>query len=347
MNLSNKHHYNNFNLLRLFAALQVVYIHSLEHLEITNSALLYLGEILRYFPGVPIFFMISGYLITMSYENNPTISDYIKNRILRIYPGLYVSFLISASILYVFNQFDHVSFNSIFMWTCAQLTFVQFYNPEFIRDFGVGVINGSLWTISVELAFYIVLPIVYIFLKKNFIKRFTILMLISLSFYFYIQNISTKTLLYEKLIGVSILPYLFYFLIGMYVFQFRSKVFKYIEDKFYIYFIIYIGIILLSTDNYLYFFLQQFGYALFVFSLVFSFKNFTYKFMGYNDFTYGIYIYHMLIINILVHLNYIGAVENILWVLLGSIVCGVLSYKLVEKPFLKLKKKSLYYEISK
>lgn len=53
--------YNNFNILRLFASVQVVYIHTVEHLHITNNIALFIKNIISYFPGVAIFFLLSGY----------------------------------------------------------------------------------------------------------------------------------------------------------------------------------------------------------------------------------------------------------------------------------------------
>lgn len=54
---------NCFDLIRLFAALQVVIGHASFHLK-TEVGLV--GELLKNFPGVPIFFVISGYCVTKS-----------------------------------------------------------------------------------------------------------------------------------------------------------------------------------------------------------------------------------------------------------------------------------------
>lgn len=67
--------------------------------------------------------------------------------------------------------------------------------------------------------------------------------------------------------------------------------------------------------------------------------------MNHNDFTYGIYIYHMLIVNIFVQMGYMGSITNLLVVFVLTILCGMLSYFLVEKPFLNMKTKSLYNEL--
>ena len=55
---------NNFDLIRLVAASQVVLFHGLEHLGPSGVTHSVLGEALSWFPGVPIFFVVSGFLIT-------------------------------------------------------------------------------------------------------------------------------------------------------------------------------------------------------------------------------------------------------------------------------------------
>ncbi len=127
---------NNFDLLRVIAALQVMIMHTtahilLEHDYTLNTFWTFIIEILSYIEGVPIFFLISGFLITMSYERNSNIKNYIQNRVLRIFPGLYVNIFLGVIILYYFG---YLQFNlEFFSWLMAQLTIVQFYNAEMFR----------------------------------------------------------------------------------------------------------------------------------------------------------------------------------------------------------------------
>ena len=57
-------------------------------------------------------------------------------------------------------------FDLIILWFVSQITIGQAYNPNFFRDIGVGVINGALWTITVEILFYIIVPIICLIEKK-------------------------------------------------------------------------------------------------------------------------------------------------------------------------------------
>lgn len=338
---------NNFNLLRLFAALAIVYNHMVVHLKIDNDMILFVKSIISVFPGVPIFFLISGYLITMSYEKNQNIWIYSKNRFLRIVPGLYFNFFISLIILWYFGEFLDVSFVKALLWSIAQLTLFQFYNPEFIKDFGVGTINGSLWTISVELFFYILLPFIYVFLKKDFFKRIFLLIMISYLFFYYKEYISSDDLIYEKLVKVSILPYLYYFLFGFYTYKNIGKLKKYIEDKFHIYLAVYLLVVYFNIDSFIYIILKQLLFSILVFSFAFSYRTLSYKILKHHDFTYGIYIYHMLIINVFVQLNYIKDIKIFFFIFFLSIILGIFSYIYIEKPFLNMKRKSLYNDINK
>ena len=78
---------NNFNLLRLIAAFQVMFVHANGYLANESDLSWCVTKILN-FSGVTVFFLISGFLISMSYAKNRDLRTYIKNRILRIYPGL-------------------------------------------------------------------------------------------------------------------------------------------------------------------------------------------------------------------------------------------------------------------
>lgn len=85
----NKKTSNCISLIKLIAAFQVMYGHIVEHLELSVPEPI--ANTIWYFNGVPIFFVISGFLIWSSMERSPSYKSYIMKRFWRIYPELWVA----------------------------------------------------------------------------------------------------------------------------------------------------------------------------------------------------------------------------------------------------------------
>src|SRR5215213_3212767 len=82
---------NSFNAIRLLAALQVVYVHSYAHLDLPR---LPGHDWITQFPGVPIFFAASGFLVFSSLLRLGSLTEFFRHRALRIYPALLVNVVI-------------------------------------------------------------------------------------------------------------------------------------------------------------------------------------------------------------------------------------------------------------
>ncbi len=335
---------NNFDLLRLVAAISVLFFHATHRLNIDIHH--YAASFFKYIPGIPIFFFISGFLISLSYKNTLNIKNYIRNRLMRIYPALYVCLFLSISFVIYIGYLDISILNTqkFWIWIATQMSFVQFYNPEFLRGYGTGVLNGSLWTISVELQFYFLVPFLYKYLmiKKN--KNKTLFFLIIL---FSILNIMHHTLgnpidfrtqssLY-KLLYVSFVPWFYMFLIGVF-FQENFDKFKILTEMPIIIKSIYIIIVLyiynLFSLNPITFFL----FATVIYIMVYSFRNTSNILLKGNDYSYGIYIYHAVVINYFIYLDYTKELKYLIYILLISFILALFSWHIIEKPILSIKK---------
>jgi peptidoglycan/LPS O-acetylase OafA/YrhL len=333
---------NNFNLIRLFAALQVAVVHSASYLDINLQFL----QFLNLFPGVPIFFFISGYLIIKSFRNNYKLKNFFYNRILRIYPGLYFCFFITVISIIISQYLKNIDINyyQLFIWLVTQLSFFQIYNPDFLRGYGVGVVNGSLWTISVEIQFYLFTFFIYLILSKY--KKLLIL-IFGLCIFLNIINavFNEKVVFFSKLFNYSFLPWLYMFLWGCYLESNKELQKKIRSYNIFILIFIYIILNYLSSQfNILrgatnalnpleFFFLSIIIFKIAYIKIKIS-DNFFYK----NDISYGIYLYHMPIVNFFIYNNINGSYLSFMSCLLLIFILAIISWKVVEEPFLSLKK---------
>lgn len=154
---------NHFNLIRLLAASAVLVSHSfplalgkgsdepLEHL--TGQSL---GA-----AAVYVFFGISGYMITRSFDRRNDLWGFAAARIARIFPGLLVVLMLTAFVLgpVVASVVPAAFFGEMAVWTYVprnlSLRFLQFELPHvFEQNIYPGAINGSLWTLYWEVACY-------------------------------------------------------------------------------------------------------------------------------------------------------------------------------------------------
>jgi peptidoglycan/LPS O-acetylase OafA/YrhL len=123
---------NDFDSLRLLDALQVAIFHGIEHLNHSLPHLLY--QVLGYVPGVPIFFLLSGYLISSSWERCKTGKEYLVKRAARIFPAQWGCLVLTVLCIHVFSDVTWGFWPTV-LWLVGQATFVQFYTPGFLISF--------------------------------------------------------------------------------------------------------------------------------------------------------------------------------------------------------------------
>jgi len=99
--------------------------------------------------GVGVFFIISGFVIPFSIEDNDR-SQFVIRRMFRIYPVYIVGFLIVVSSIWILDR----SFGTSFPYSLAQ---VSAHLGVLTRGlFGYYRIDGISWTLEIEIAFYLV-----------------------------------------------------------------------------------------------------------------------------------------------------------------------------------------------
>lgn len=329
---------NNFDLLRLLAATEVVFDHYFQQLHIPISHLS--KEILYLFPGVPVFFVISGYLISASFERNGNLVNYFRNRALRIFPGLWGCILLTIIVITITG----VSFfnKQTITWLPAQLIGV-IYTPNFLANYGFGSYNGSLWTIPIELQFYIVLPLCYFFAPKNKVTYWfygLLILFVTLSLVYHFSHFSP---LITKLADYSFVPHFYLFLMGVILQRLRIYKSRFIYNKALYWLLAYLVFYFTAHDLLeanIFNLCQYLFLAFCVLSMAYTLPRAAEKLLRSNDISYGIYIYHGLILTVVVQEKW---QENFSVYLLLAItyLAAYLSWIGIEKPFIQKKKKTI------
>ena len=349
---------NHLIFFRLLFALQVVYMHSAEWLKIPLLWGGHVDKFLRLFPGVPLFFLVSGFLITDSYLNSGNLKEYFIKRALRIYPALFVNILVLELAMYVGKNFNDISV----------LKYIEYFvlyavtAASGIAGFIIGIKNdtlynydgffssypsGVLWTLSVELSFYILLPFI-LCIKKAIIRN---LLLVFLFFASMIipaiadENFYSASNL-NKLLELICLPFLWIFIIGMVIRLYWLDIKKYLVGYGLFYILLYL-IFCFATIEFgsglgdykkgleISTVFQIVLLALAMFSMAFSYTNL--KMARSTDLSYSTYLYHMLIVQILISLGFGGSLWLYFIVVAATLAVAYVSWNFIEKPALKLK----------
>lgn len=125
--------------------------------------------------GVPIFFVLSGYLLfgpwvkaAAAEKPSPSVSRYAWHRVRRIMPA-YVVTVIAAYIIY---EFRTAGPNPGHDWVglIRNLTLTQIYTHNYIDSFLHQGLT-QMWSLAVEVAFYVVLPVLAFLLLTVLCRR--------------------------------------------------------------------------------------------------------------------------------------------------------------------------------
>ncbi|MCP5059067.1 MAG: acyltransferase [bacterium] len=157
---------NNYNLLRMAAAVAVIVTHSYALSGRSASEPLRAAypdqELTIARLGVMVFFVISGYLVTKSFVSRGSVAQFVEARVLRIYPALIAAVLVSlaigawASPLPLESFLAHKQVTRYFLVNTTMLHYqVEFFLPEVFWDLPNRIVNGSLWTLPSEVRMYV------------------------------------------------------------------------------------------------------------------------------------------------------------------------------------------------
>ncbi len=151
---------DNLGAMRLFAATLVLFGHS--YAITGRPAPTWFGTEVHVF-AVRIFFVISGYLIAGSWLRDPHVGRFLIRRALRIMPALVVAVVVTVLILgplasrFGIGAYFAAPETRLYLWNAALAPY--FVLPGVFDDGRpFTAVNGSLWSLPVEVLMYMLLP---------------------------------------------------------------------------------------------------------------------------------------------------------------------------------------------
>lgn len=336
---------NNFDFLRFWAAFLVLVGHSypLYGLPYEGFSRLTNIDTLGGF-SVTTFFVISGFLITASFERSPSVRDYFFNRLLRIFPGLVAVVLFSLLLLgpivsglsfeeYIRHPQARDYLSSILIYPAKGALPGAFTQNPYPHE-----VNGSLWTLRFEFTMYIVVALLGLakLLNRNWLPFILVLLLVA---HFHITQSSREDIYIfnmklEPLVKLGVA-----FFAGAVAYIWREKI-PVSHRLFTLSMILMVGSA--ATP------FARFAFVIFLpyVILYLGFVRLPFgisRFGKYGDFSYGFYIYAFPMQQLYMYL--VGDLYGFTGLVIGSagvtFVLAVLSWYFVEKQALKFKRKSL------
>ena len=328
--------------LRAISVMAVIFFH-FELFSLTGGYL-----------GVDIFFVISGYLISLiifneiSEERFSFLNFYIR-RIKRIFPMLFLVCIITIPIAYINFRPEELKYFGLTITSIILfISNILFFNTtSYFNDIANHSPLLHTWSLSVEEQFYLIFPLlVFIFSKKNSMKLFVI----------FIVFISFSSLIWSEYSASNFKDNYFFLLsnrifeIGIGVlcayitFYFRIKHKRFILDNIILCdFIAFLGLLAISISFFVFddfsnmpgflSLVPTLGTAFFILtnrksSIISSIMSFKIG-SGLGKISYSLYLWHFPVLIFLPNIKNSGYIYAIIPLL---IILSFLSWKFIELP---------------
>lgn len=326
---------NNFDLIRLLLALAVCLLHAHELSGVDDLSII--DTLLSGKIAIESFFVISGFLIFMSYEKSRSLANYFEKRGRRIYPAYFVAVVLAALLLSSISErslaeyFLSSDFVRYLGFNLGFLNFVQPDLPGVFNENRLAAVNGALWTIKIEVMFYLSVPaIVWLCRRAGNLRILLALFVASTVYSLAMLHLyeSTGRGMYFQL-EKQLPGQLRFFIAGAALYYLLPLFERHVKWLVVVAALYFLARPLVEVEA-----LKPVALAILV--IFFALYNYVGNFCKYGDFSYGVYILHFPIVQTMVHF---GAFEANAWLALLATVSltlagAVLMWHGVEKRWL-------------
>lgn len=282
---------NNFDFLRHLFAFSVVWHHFNYLTQNDNSFFIF--DLIDSNVAVKGFFVISGLLIWISASRTRTIGAYIVKRFFRLYPALLFILIVTVLVsMTVYNQ-PFIEVLTYFSWNSVFLSFMHPCLGDVFENNVLCAVNGALWTLKLEVAYYLFVGIAIFFFKPYAYRLIIIFSITSFVFETALLFVPSSLESLANLLHNQIPFQFYYFGLGVIIHNHEKSIST--INMLLIFMVGLIGSVVLDVD----FLFSPALIASFVFLV--AFRTPVINLSKFGDLSYGLYIFHFPLIQLFVY----------------------------------------------
>lgn len=327
---------NNLDIVRYYLSFAVLFAH---FAELTGSA--------NYFPTASLtavggFFMLSGFLVFYSYLRSTSLKQYFVRRARRILPP-YIAIVLLCAIGGVFitnlSAGEYFASSQFWKYLGANLTFANFLQPSLPGVFesqATQAVNGSLWTMKVEVLLYLSIPI-SAWLMSRYNKAWVLVAIYAGSYLYhvlmghmYVETGQTIYRILQRQVGGQLL----FFYSGVALLLYFDYFQRHIKWLF------PIALAIAVASKYVDWFtaIEPLCLAVVIIGFAYNCRWFVWM-RKYDNIAYDIYLFHYPVIQLII---YWGLPERNIYLALAVVVgmtiaLSLLSWYFIERPIMRVK----------
>lgn len=330
---------NNFNLIRAIAASAVLVSHAYP-IALGPGATEPLTDLTGYSLGglaVYVFFAISGFLITASFERSSSVASFLSARMLRLVPGLAVSLVLVAFVIgpvvTVLPLGEYFSTSGVYSFLMRNMALIwpQYTLPGVFEANPFPTIEGSIWTLFHEVVCYMGVLVIGLFGILQ--RRGLMVVAVGLYLIFWVTGEFSDVAFPGKIDAWRRLSLPFAIGVVFYVWRARLPLSIWGMAG-----LCTITFALRGTQAYDFLFIVSLCYG--TFWLAYMPKGFVRAYNRIGDYSYGIYIYAFPMQGLAVWaFGPMSPMENMLIAFPLTVLPSILSWHFLEEPALGYRKK--------
>ncbi len=311
--------------------------------------------------GVPLFFIISGYLIYKSIDRNidkrgekKGLINYFLHRLFRILPAYYFNLFVVLIIAALMLDSKLLYSTAFLKQILSNLTFTSYFIH---KSSGFGF-NGAYWTLNIEMLWYLVAPLLFLFAKQT--KVLVTLAMLSLIYLWGLEQglldsffgLDKAAKYYELelfYLSTQLPGQINYFIAGILIYKYAISP-QFLQAKYIFIFVMALFVLYVGINGYYgitssFLIVQLFTLlvAALLFILLYATKIKGFFFLEWiGKISYSLYLWHMPILFVMKKTSiftYLSLSSSVALFTIVLLTISSLSYYLIEEGGFELRKK--------